>query len=302
MSTQSDTAQELYEEEMQALASAEQEQERLEEAREHSLRVLGFIWLAAEADREDWLACHQAHRLYLTWPELMPNPYISSPWEVLYQVQEDWAFITTMGLNVRTFHKLLEHGFQQVWDSTSISQKDTSPFCLVIGCSWSTGSGSALPQLYNAWDFPTTDLCSHTHHCLMLSWLLTRHSACCLIVTVVTPSQLRYSCNSGNVPGLHIILQVELLTPFTSRLPFLLCSSFVLTLLIRKHRLVVLSFCSIVLHSQTYLRSVTPNSLLCPLLVIVPVVPHNHLIIFPFCRYIHSHVYIYEQVMYDRIS
>ena len=30
--------------------------------------------------------------------------------------------------------------------------------------------------------------------------------------------------------------------------------------------------------------------------------PHNHLIIFPFCRYIHSHGYIYKQVMYDRIS
>ena len=82
-------------------------------------------------------------------------------------------------------------------------------------------------------------------------------------VMVVTPSQLQYSCYSGNVPGLHILLRVELLTPFTSGLPFLLCSSFDLTLLIRKHRLVVLSFCSIVLCSQTYLRSETPNSLLC---------------------------------------
>ena len=34
---------ELYEEEMQALASAEEEQEGLEETKEHSLRVLGFI-------------------------------------------------------------------------------------------------------------------------------------------------------------------------------------------------------------------------------------------------------------------
>ena len=43
MSTQSDTALELYEEEMWTLASAEEEQEGLEEAREHSMRVLGFI-------------------------------------------------------------------------------------------------------------------------------------------------------------------------------------------------------------------------------------------------------------------
>ena len=75
----------------------------------------------------------------------------------------------------------------------------------------------------------------------------------------------QYSGYSGNVPGLHILLRVKLLTLFTSGLPFLLCSSFVLTLLIREHRLVVLSFRSIVLRSQTYLQSVTPNSLLCPL-------------------------------------
>ena len=73
----------------------------------------------------------------------------------------------------------------------------------------------------------------------------------------------QYSCYSGNVPGLYILLRVELLTPFTSGLPFLLCSSFVLTLLIRKQRLVVLLFRSIVLRSQTYLQSVTLNSLLC---------------------------------------
>ena len=34
--------------------------------------------------------------------------------------------------------------------------------------------------------------------------------------------------------------------------------------------------------------------LVVPFLVIVPVVPHNRLIIFPFRRYIHSHRYIYE--------
>ena len=124
----------------------------------------------------------------------------------------------------------------------------------------------------------------------------------CVGVTVVTPSQLRYSWNSSNVPGPHIILRVKLLTPFTSGLPFLLCSSFVLTLLIRKHHLVFLLFCSIVLHSQIYLQSELRTPCYVPFLVIVLVVPHNRLIIFPFHRYIHSHRYIYGQVMYDRIS
>ena len=119
---------------------------------------------------------------------------------------------------------------------------------------------------------------------------------------VVTPSQLRYSCYSGKVPGPHIILQVELLTPSTSGLPFLLCSPFVLTLLIRKCRLVVLLFCPIVLRSQTYLRSELRTPCYVPFLIIVLFMPHNRLIIFPFCRYIHSHGYIYEQIMYNRIS
>ena len=90
---------------------------------------------------------------------------------------------------------------------------------------------------------------------------------------IITPSQLRYSCYSSNVPGLHIILWVELLTPFTSELPFLLCSSFVSTLLIRKRRLVVLLFCSIVLRSQTYLRSKTFHfwllCFLCPITILL---------------------------------
>ena len=101
-------------------------------------------------------------------------------------------------------------------------------------------------------------------------------------VTVVTPSQLQYSCNSGNVPGPHVILRVELLTPFTSGLPFLLCSPFVSTLLIRKRRLVVLLFFSIVLRSQTYLWSKLRTPCYVPFLVVVLFMPHNHLIIFRF--------------------
>ena len=118
--------------------------------------------------------------------------------------------------------------------------------------------------------------------------------------------ELCYNCkhqvNSGNVPGPHSILRVELLTPSTSGLPFLLGSPFVSTLLIRKRRLVVLLFCSIVLRSQTYLASETPDSLLCSISVFMLFILHNYLIIFPFRKYIHSHGYIYEQIMYDRIS
>ena len=136
-----------------------------------------------------------------------------------------------------------------------------------------------------------------------LIWLpLTFNIPLTLLCYGCNTKSTRYSGYSSNVPGLHILLQVELLTPFTSGLPFLLCSSFILTLLVRKHHLVVLSFHSIVLRSQTYLRSVTPNSLLCSISGYSTCCAHNRLIIFPFRRYIHSHGYIYKQIMYDRIS
>ena len=46
----------------------------------------------------------------------------------------------------------------------------------------------------------------------------------------------RYSGYSGNVPGLHILLQVKLLTPFTSGLPFLLFIIFPFHRYIHSHR------------------------------------------------------------------
>ena len=82
----------------------------------------------------------------------------------------------------------------------------------------------------------------------------------------------------------------------------LLCSPFILTLLIRKHHLVVLLFSLIVLHSQTYLRSKLRNSCYIPFWVIVAFMIHNRLIIFLFRRYMHSYGYLYERIMYDRIS
>ena len=68
--------------------------------------------------------------------------------------------------------------------------------------------------------------------------------------------------------------------------------------------IVLLFSCSVLLSSVLRLISNPKLSTPCyvPCLVIVLVVHHNRLIIFPFCRYIHSHGYIYKQVMYNRIS
>ena len=61
--------------------------------------------------------------------------------------------------------------------------------------------------------------------------------------------------------------------------------------------IILLFFCSVLLFSVLRLISDPKLWTPCyvPFLVIVLFMPHNCLIIFPFCRYIHSHEYIYEQ-------
>ncbi|KAH9835180.1 uncharacterized protein C8Q71DRAFT_107524 [Rhodofomes roseus] len=67
------------------------------------------------------------HRAYLTRPELMPDPRIDTPWQRLWQSQNDRAFITTMGIDVGTFRYLLESGFTRIWTTTAIPRTDTDP-------------------------------------------------------------------------------------------------------------------------------------------------------------------------------
>ena len=43
---------------------------------------------------------HSSQCLYLTRPDLFPDPRNDTPWQALYHSQNDHAFITTMGFNV----------------------------------------------------------------------------------------------------------------------------------------------------------------------------------------------------------
>jgi hypothetical protein len=76
-------------------------------------------------------------QLYLTCTDLLPNPCTDTPWLALYHSQNDHAFITTMGFNVATFHDILHHGFQRIWNETPIPCHDvlTSSVPRVICCS-----------------------------------------------------------------------------------------------------------------------------------------------------------------------
>ncbi|KAH9841937.1 uncharacterized protein C8Q71DRAFT_354566 [Rhodofomes roseus] len=48
----------------------------------------------------------RAHRRnhYLTPAELLPDPRIDTPWQRLWESQNDRAFVTPMGVDVTTFH------------------------------------------------------------------------------------------------------------------------------------------------------------------------------------------------------
>ena len=44
-------------------------------------------------------------------PDLLPGPQTNTPWQALYHSQNDCEFITTIGFNVETSHKILCHNY-----------------------------------------------------------------------------------------------------------------------------------------------------------------------------------------------
>ncbi|TCD64819.1 hypothetical protein EIP91_003600 [Steccherinum ochraceum] len=66
-------------------------------------------------------------RLYLRRSELLPDPRNGTPWQQLYASKNDRAFITTMGVDVDTFHYLLFNGFAYRWNKRTIPRADVRP-------------------------------------------------------------------------------------------------------------------------------------------------------------------------------
>ncbi|KAF8234626.1 hypothetical protein L208DRAFT_1393821, partial [Tricholoma matsutake] len=65
-------------------------------------------------------------RNYLTRPDLPPNPHFGTAWKHVFESQNNWAFITTMGFDVETFNFMINSGFRELWDLTPIPRDDTS--------------------------------------------------------------------------------------------------------------------------------------------------------------------------------
>ncbi|KAG9096106.1 hypothetical protein FS749_009132 [Ceratobasidium sp. UAMH 11750] len=69
----------------------------------------------------------QRKRYFLRRRELMPEPRNESSWLALYHSQEDNGFILTMGLDKAAFSYILNAGFREGWDKSTITRGDVNP-------------------------------------------------------------------------------------------------------------------------------------------------------------------------------
>jgi hypothetical protein len=66
-------------------------------------------------------------RLCLRHAQLLPNLRMLTPWMRVYESMDDRAYITTMGIDVDTFHCILSAGFSLGWETMPIPREDTLP-------------------------------------------------------------------------------------------------------------------------------------------------------------------------------
>lgn len=87
-----------------------------------ALATLCIIFVAALQARMAQRLNRNNHRLYLLRSNLLPNPRCGTPWQQLWDTQDDRAFITTMGFDVATFRYILEgpQGFAEHWEATPV--------------------------------------------------------------------------------------------------------------------------------------------------------------------------------------
>ncbi|KZT57258.1 hypothetical protein CALCODRAFT_434501 [Calocera cornea HHB12733] len=68
----------------------------------------------------------RAHRAYLSRRDLLRNPRLRTPFQTVLTGEVDRAYITTMGLDVKTFKRILEAGFEDLWNTSAIPRPDVS--------------------------------------------------------------------------------------------------------------------------------------------------------------------------------
>ena len=86
--------------------------------------VLGLTATMAVHSQEERARRRAKKRAYLVRANLLPNPRFGTPWQQLYRSKSDRAYITTMGFDVATFHKILNAGFARQWYTMPIARSD----------------------------------------------------------------------------------------------------------------------------------------------------------------------------------
>jgi hypothetical protein len=67
--------------------------------KEDTTMLAATLVASAEFARLDCVNTRNPRRLYLCRAQLLPDPHCNTPWQLLYESQNDHAFITTMGIN-----------------------------------------------------------------------------------------------------------------------------------------------------------------------------------------------------------
>ena len=102
------------------ITAATQDEEYTQEDKEYELAFAAATIIAgAELALEIHVQRCNPSRLYLCHSQLLPNPCVTTPWQALYNSQNDQVFITTMGFNVETFGYILLSGFATSWYTMS---------------------------------------------------------------------------------------------------------------------------------------------------------------------------------------
>ncbi|KAG2747612.1 hypothetical protein P692DRAFT_201840533 [Suillus brevipes Sb2] len=193
---------------------------------DESAQVLATALIAGiKISQEESINTWNPHCLYLCQPQLLPNPRVDTPWQVLYRSQNDRAFITTMGIDVDTFASLLTSGFAQRWYETPGgdpriergSLDAVGALGLVLHYLSSTMHAVSLQQIFAIIPSTVTRYLHFGLNLLLLSlrtirdatirWLEGPEFACCSALVVARHSRLAGAFSS--IDGLKLPVQTS---------------------------------------------------------------------------------------------
>jgi hypothetical protein len=112
--------------------------------KEDTTMLAATLVAGAELARLDRVNTRNPRRLYLCRAQLLPDPHCNTPWQLLYESQNDCAFITTMGIDAPTFEFILTSGFASQWYEKPVTCSDINLHGIPCLNQCSPNAGGAL--------------------------------------------------------------------------------------------------------------------------------------------------------------